>query len=74
MSKLAEKRIALAKQVLETTDAGRLEALEDVLRGAVDFSAAQIAGFKEQLGRIERGEERTSSWTEVKKRVAKGLR
>ena len=74
MSKLAEKRIALAKQVLETTDAGKLEALEEVLRGAVDFSAAQIAGFEAQLERIERGEERTSSWAEVKKRVAKGRR
>ena len=74
MSKLAEKRIALAKQVLETTDAGKLEALEEVLRGAVDCSAAQIAGFEAQLERIERGEEHTSSWAEVKKRVAKGRR
>ncbi len=71
MSKLAEKRIALAKQVLETTDAGKLEALEEVLRGSVDFSPEQIAEFEAQLARIERGEEPTSSWSDVKKRLLK---
>lgn len=71
MSKLAEKRIALAKQVLETVDAGKLAALEEVLRGAVSFTPAQIAEFEAQLARIEAGTERTSSWAEVKKRVTK---
>ncbi len=71
MSKLAEKRIALAKQVLETVDAGKWEALEEVLRGAVSFTPAQVAEFEEQLARIEAGTERTSHWPEVKKRVMK---
>ena len=33
MSKLAAKRIEIAKQVLFTTDPGKLEAMENVLRG-----------------------------------------
>jgi hypothetical protein len=69
MSKLAEKRIALAKQVLETVDAGKLEAVEEVLRGSVSFTAAQVADLEAQLVRIEAGTEHTSSWAEVKKRV-----
>jgi hypothetical protein len=71
MSKLAAKRIELAKQVLDTTDPGKLEALEDVLRGSVEFTPEQIAEFEEQLARIERGEEPTSSWSDVKKRILK---
>lgn len=69
MSKLAAKRIELAKQVLDTTDPGKLEAMEDVLRGYVDFTPAQIAEFEAQLARIERGEEPASNWADVKKRL-----
>jgi hypothetical protein len=69
MSKLAAKRIELAKQVLDTTDPGKLEALEDVLRGSVEFTPEQIAEFEEQLARIERREEPTSSWSYVKQRI-----
>jgi hypothetical protein len=69
MSKLAEKRIALAKKVLETTDVGKLEALEEVLSGAVEFSAKQIADFETQLARIERGEEVTTDWSVIKARL-----
>lgn len=69
MSKLAEKRIALAKKVLETTDVGKLEALEEVLSGAVEFSAKQITEFETQLARIERGEEVTTDWSVIKARL-----
>lgn len=72
MSKLAEKRINIAKQVIETTDLGKLEAIEDVLRGTVDFSDAEILELEEQLARIDRGEEATSKWAEVKERLLKG--
>lgn len=69
MSKLAEKRIALAKRVLETTDPGKLEALEEVLAGAVEFSPKQIAEFEAQLARIERGQELTTDWSLVRARL-----
>lgn len=74
MSKLADKRITIAKQVLETTDLGKLEAIEDVLRGTVALSAAEITELEVQLARIDRGEEATSTWAEVKARLLKGRR
>lgn len=69
MTKLAEKRIAIAKQVLETTDLAKLEAVEDVLRGQMEFSDAEITEFEMQLERIDSGAEGSASWAEVKKRL-----
>lgn len=69
MTKLADKRIAIAKQVLETTDLAKLEAVEEVLRGRIEFSPAEIAEFETQLELIDRGEELTVSWAEVKKKL-----
>lgn len=74
MSKLASKRIELAKQVLVTTDKHTLEAVEDALRGTLRFSKAEVAGFEAILERIEKGEEPTRSWAEVKKDLAKRTR
>jgi hypothetical protein len=74
MSKLASKRIELAKQVLETTDKHTLDAVEDALRGTLRFSKAEVVGFESILERIEKGEEPTRSWAEVKKGLAKRAR
>ncbi len=74
MTKLSDKRIAIAKQVLETTDLAKLEAVEEVLRGRMEFSPAEIAEFEAQLERIDRGGEETVAWSDVKKRLTGGLR
>ena len=55
-------------------DLAKLEAVEEVLLGRIEFSPAEIAEFEMQLERIDRGEEKTSSWSEVKKRITKDRR
>ena len=72
MSKQAEKRIALAKEILNTTDPMRLEAVEIALagNGAPVFTEAQVVEFERFLERYERGEEKATSWSSVKRRLA----
>lgn len=76
MGKLQDKRIELAKLVLDTTDKTRLEAVEIALLGVppAEISEADLKDLERQVARIDRGEEKLHSWSEVKKRLAKSSR
>lgn len=69
MGKLQDKRIELAKLVLETTDKTRLDAVEIALLGAppASFTAEEIRAMEEAADRAERGDDPTFSWSEVKR-------
>jgi hypothetical protein len=67
MSKLAVKRIELARRVLETTDKRTLDAVEDALHGTLHFSKSEVVEFEAILERLEKGEEKARTWEAVKK-------
>ncbi len=76
MGKLQDKRIELAKRVLDTTDKTRLDAVEIALLGVppTELSEADIKDLERQVARIDQGEEKLHSWSDVKKRMAKSSR
>ncbi|MEZ4789634.1 MAG: hypothetical protein R2811_06405 [Flavobacteriales bacterium] len=76
MGKLQDKRIELAKLILETTDKTRLEAVEIALLGTppVSFTAQEIRAMEELADRAERGEDPTFSWSEVKRSALRRTR
>ncbi|MBK7384033.1 MAG: hypothetical protein IPI81_12015 [Flavobacteriales bacterium] len=71
MSKQAEKRIALAKRVLETTDKTKLEAVEIALLGPapVKFTKKELDEMELLADRMEQGHDPSHSWAEVKRQV-----
>ena len=70
---IERRRSELAKQVMEVTDKTTLDGIEHALLGAppMGFTEKDIRDLEGQLARIERGEESTYSWAEVKKRLAR---
>ena len=75
MGKLTEKRIELAKRILDTTDARRLAMVEDALNGGGEhaFTPTQIKEFKAIRDRIRNGAVPTYSFQQVKTRAKKHL-
>lgn len=71
MGKLQDKRIELAKKILDTTDPDKLAVVEDALNGTgyYQFSEAQIKEFEVLLKDQRSGQAPTYSWAEVKKRA-----
>lgn len=69
MGKLQDKRIELARMVLDTTDKDRLMAVEIALLGMppLEFSAKELEAMEAEADRAEKGEDRTYTWAEVKR-------
>lgn len=76
MGKQEDKRIALAKRVLDTTDATTLSALESVLdHGPImHMPESRIKELEALRDRADRGEVELSSWPDVKRRIRRRLR
>lgn len=73
MGKLTDKRIELARRVLDTVDARKLALVEEALDGSAEqaFTPAQIKEFKAIRDRIRSGSVPTWSLQEVKRRAKK---
>ena len=71
MGKLQDKRIELAKRILDTTDADKLARVEDALEETRPyvFSAAEVKEFKAIRDRIRNGSVTTYTLEEVKRRA-----
>ena len=75
MGKLHDKRIELAKRILDTTDADKLARVEDALEESrpYAFTAAQIKEFKAIRDRIRSGSVPTYTLDEVKRRAKRRI-
>lgn len=75
MGKLTDKRIELAKRVLDTTDADKLARVEEALsNGALyAFTPAEVKKFKAIRDKIRNGEGVTFTAEEVKRRAKRRL-
>ena len=73
MGKLTDKRIELARRVLDTVDARKLALVEEALDGSAEqaFTPAQIKEFKAIRDRIRSGSVPTWSLQEGKRRAKK---
>lgn len=69
MGKQQDKRIELAKRVLDTTDKATLDAVEIALIGPapIKFTKKEIEEMEEQVDRIKNGDDRSFTWAEVKR-------
>lgn len=75
MGKLTDKRIELARRVLDTVDARKLAMVEEALDGGTEqaFTPAQLREFKAIRDRIRSGAVPTYSLQEVKRRAKKHI-
>ncbi|MBS1583579.1 MAG: hypothetical protein JST66_15365 [Bacteroidetes bacterium] len=71
MGKLQDKRIELAKKVLDTTDPATLAIVEDALSHErhYQFSPEQVKELDAILDRMRNGRSATYTWADVKKRA-----
>ncbi|HEX2616118.1 MAG TPA: hypothetical protein VHL57_01185 [Flavobacteriales bacterium] len=71
MGKLQDKRIELAKKILDTTDPATLAIVEDALsgKGHYQFSPEQVKEFEAIRERMRSSKSPSYSWAEVKKRA-----
>lgn len=71
MGKQADKKVELAQLLLAETNKTTLELVEHALMGVppLSMSEAEIVDLERQAERIKRGEEKTYTWEEVKKRL-----
>ena len=79
MGKLAEKRVSIAKHILETKDEDLLNTMDELVRGHMfTLSAADKRALDAQHAKYVAGEGKSYTWPEVKKRLqrvaAKGKR
>jgi len=75
MGKLQDKRIELAKRLLDTTDARTLDLIEHVLTaGQVQrFSEEEIAEFEAIAEGMRKGTIKSMPWEEVRAGLLKSL-
>lgn len=73
MSKLNDQRVAITKQVMETKDPRKLEAIAYYLEGTahLEFSDEEIAELESIRRDHLAGEGRSISWPELKRRLKK---
>ena len=73
MNDLEIRRKILAQRLLEVEDEALIAEIEQLLHVPVTYqlSAEQIAGLNEQLQEYLAGNAATSTWEEVKEKVAK---
>ncbi len=70
MGKLAEKRVAIAKRILETEDEGLLNTMDELVNGRqFKLTAADIRDLDRISAKYKAGEGKTYTWPEVKKRL-----
>ena len=76
MGKQQDKRIELAKQILDTTDKATLDAVEIALVGLapIKFTKKEISEMEKQVDRVLKGEERSYTWAEVKRSAIRRTR
>ena len=76
MGKQQDKRIELAKRILDTTDKATLDAVEIALFGPapIKFTKKEIEEMEEQVDRIRNGDDRSYTWAEVKRSAIRELR
>lgn len=76
MGKQADKRIDLARRVLETTDKTVLDAIEIALLGRAParFTRKELAEMEAIADRVERGDEKGRSWPAVKREALRRAR
>ena len=70
MGKLAEKKVSMAKHILETQDEALLSAVEDLLNGGpFELSAAEKRELDASHAGHLAGDGKSTPWPEVKKRI-----
>lgn len=71
MGKQQDKRIELAKRILDTTDEAKLDLVAAALNDPKPYvlPEAEIKAFEDYLERYERGEEKPKEWSSVKRRL-----
>ncbi len=78
MGKLAERKVALARQILETEDDSLLDSVDALVNGgAFHLSKRELDQLDAIMERHRSGDGRASTWPEVRKRleqVARGKR
>ncbi|HQV52445.1 MAG: hypothetical protein IPI00_09725 [Flavobacteriales bacterium] len=76
MGKLQDKKVELAQLLLAETDPKTLELVEHALLGVppLHFTESEIKDLEKQVARINSGEEKLHSWSDVKKRLEGKLR
>ncbi|HRH69104.1 MAG TPA: hypothetical protein PLB89_06340 [Flavobacteriales bacterium] len=73
MGKLQDKRIELAKRVLETTDEVTLNIVAAALNDPKPYSLpeSEIKAFEDYMERYERGEVKPKEWSAVRRKVTR---
>lgn len=75
MGKLAERKVALAKQILETKDEALLDSMDALITGgSFQLTKAELNDLDAIMERHRSGDGRSSSWPDVKKRIEKIVR
>lgn len=70
MGKLAERKVALAKHILETRDEAFLNTVDALVSGgAFHLSKTELDELDTIMERHRSGDGRSASWPEVRKRV-----
>lgn len=70
MGKLAEKRVAIAKRILETEDEGLLNTMDELVNGhQFTLSASDMRELDQIAAKYKAGKGKTYTWPEVKKRL-----
>lgn len=74
MGKLAERKVALAKQILETQDEALLDSLDALVNGGTfHLSKTELDELDGIMERHRSGDGRSSSWPEVKRRMEQAV-
>jgi hypothetical protein len=68
MPKLTDLKVSLAKRILESEDAGRLQVIDDLLqaKGGVQLSKEERADLDSDFADFQGGKGRNHTWAEVK--------
>ena len=75
MGKLAEKKVALAAQILLSDDEGLLRSVDELLNGrSFRLSSEELKDLERMRKRYLAGDGKSSPWPEVEKRLRKKLR
>ena len=72
MGKFAERKLALARHILDTEDEALLESMDSLVQGGTfRMSRAELDDLDKIMERHRSGDGRSSSWPTVKKRLEK---
>lgn len=75
MGKLAERKVALAKRILETQDEALLDSLDALVSGGTfHLSRTELDELDAIMARHRSGDGRSSPWPVVRKRMEQAVR